>query len=37
VVIYRLPLGISVNNPRRSYCPSCKNQIQESPTGDWNS
>jgi leader peptidase (prepilin peptidase)/N-methyltransferase len=27
VVIYRLPLGISVNNPRRSYCPKCKNQI----------
>ena len=23
VVIYRLPLGISVNNPRRSFCPSC--------------
>ena len=27
VVIYRLPLGISVNNPRRSFCPSCKYQI----------
>lgn len=27
VVIYRLPLGISVNKPRRSFCPSCKNQI----------
>lgn len=27
VVIYRLPLGISVNNPRRSYCFSCKKQI----------
>ncbi|MCE9519396.1 MAG: prepilin peptidase [Verrucomicrobia bacterium] len=27
VVIYRLPLGISVNNPRRSFCPSCKKQI----------
>ncbi len=27
VVIYRLPLGISVNNPKRSYCPSCKYQI----------
>ncbi len=27
VVIYRLPRGISVNEPRRSFCPSCKNQI----------
>jgi leader peptidase (prepilin peptidase)/N-methyltransferase len=27
VVIYRLPLGISVNKPRRSFCPSCKKQI----------
>lgn len=27
VVIYRVPLGISVNNPRRSFCPSCKKQI----------
>lgn len=27
VVIYRLPLGISVNRPRRSFCPSCKYQI----------
>lgn len=27
VVIYRLPLGISVNNPKRSFCPSCKYQI----------
>lgn len=27
VVIYRLPLGISVNNPKRSFCPSCKQQI----------
>ncbi|MFN0079661.1 MAG: prepilin peptidase [Prosthecobacter sp.] len=27
VVIYRLPLGISVNNPKRSFCPSCKHQI----------
>lgn len=27
VVIYRLPLEISVNNPRRSFCPSCKKQI----------
>jgi leader peptidase (prepilin peptidase) / N-methyltransferase len=27
VVIYRVPLGISVDNPRRSFCPSCKKQI----------
>ena len=27
VVIYRLPLGISVNNPRRSFCFGCKKQI----------
>lgn len=27
VVIYRLPRGMSVNQPRRSFCPSCKNQI----------
>lgn len=27
VVIYRVPLGISVNNPSRSFCPSCKQQI----------
>lgn len=27
VVIYRLPLGLSVNQPRRSFCPSCKYQI----------
>lgn len=27
VVIYRLPLGISVDKPRRSFCPSCKYQI----------
>jgi leader peptidase (prepilin peptidase)/N-methyltransferase len=27
VVIYRLPLGLSVNNPKRSFCPSCKYQI----------
>lgn len=24
VVIYRLPLGLSTNNPRRSFCPSCR-------------
>ena len=27
VVIYRLPLGISLSNPRRSFCPLCKYQI----------
>lgn len=27
VVIYRLPLGISVNKPNRSFCPLCKNQL----------
>lgn len=27
VVIYRLPLGISVHNPKRSFCPLCKYQI----------
>jgi leader peptidase (prepilin peptidase)/N-methyltransferase len=27
VVIYRLPLGLSVNNPRRSFCFSCKKPI----------
>jgi leader peptidase (prepilin peptidase)/N-methyltransferase len=27
VVIYRLPLGMSVDKPRRSFCPSCKKMI----------
>ncbi|MEQ1860830.1 MAG: prepilin peptidase, partial [Chthoniobacteraceae bacterium] len=27
VCIYRLPLDLSVNEPRRSFCPSCKYQI----------
>ncbi len=27
VCIYRLPLGISVNEPKRSFCPQCKAQI----------
>ena len=27
VVIYRVPLGLSVNEPRRSFCPQCKYQI----------
>lgn len=27
VVIYRLPNGLSVNEPKRSFCPKCKTQI----------
>ncbi len=27
VVIYRMPLGIPVNNPSRSFCPKCKKPI----------
>jgi leader peptidase (prepilin peptidase)/N-methyltransferase len=27
VCIYRLPLDLSVNQPRRSFCPSCKKQL----------
>ena len=27
VVIYRLPLGLSVNKPKRSFCPQCKKSI----------
>jgi leader peptidase (prepilin peptidase)/N-methyltransferase len=27
VCIYRMPLGLSVNEPRRSFCPRCKWQI----------
>lgn len=27
VVIYRLPLGLSVNDPKRSFCPKCKSPI----------
>lgn len=27
VCIYRIPLGLSVNEPRRSFCPHCKKQI----------
>ncbi|RYD37380.1 MAG: prepilin peptidase [Verrucomicrobiaceae bacterium] len=27
VVIYRLPLGLSTNHPRRSFCPLCKADI----------
>ena len=28
VVIYRLPRGLSVSKPRRSFCPSCREPIQ---------
>jgi leader peptidase (prepilin peptidase)/N-methyltransferase len=28
VCIYRLPLDLSVNEPRRSFCPSCKKQLK---------
>ena len=27
VVIYRVPRGLSVNNPKRSFCPSCRKEI----------
>ncbi len=27
VVIYRIPRGLSVNKPKRSYCPTCKKEI----------
>lgn len=27
VVIYRLPLGMSVNEPKRSFCPMCKERL----------
>jgi leader peptidase (prepilin peptidase)/N-methyltransferase len=27
VVIYRVPLGMSVNEPKRSFCPKCKGDI----------
>lgn len=27
VVIYRMPRGLSVNNPRNSFCPSCKARL----------
>ncbi len=28
VVIYRVPLNLSVNEPKRSFCPKCKNQLK---------
>jgi len=27
VVIYRIPLGLSVNEPKRSFCPKCRHRI----------
>src|SRR6059058_947663 len=38
VCIYRLPLNLSINQPRRSFCPSCKTQIpwhQNLPLVSW--
>ncbi len=38
VCIYRMPLDLSVNEPRRSFCPACKTQIpwhQNLPLVSW--
>ena len=38
VVIYRVPIGLSVNEPKRSFCPSCKYNIpwyQNIPIVSW--
>lgn len=38
VVIYRLPRGLSVNTPSRSFCPDCKKEIPwylNIPIGSW--
>ena len=38
VCIYRLPLDLSINKPRRSFCPSCKTPIpwqQNIPLASW--
>jgi prepilin signal peptidase PulO-like enzyme (type II secretory pathway) len=28
VCVYRIPLGLTVNQPRRSFCPSCGHQVE---------
>src|SRR5271165_5857163 len=28
VCIYRIPIGLTVTRPRRSFCPACKSQIK---------
>jgi prepilin signal peptidase PulO-like enzyme (type II secretory pathway) len=28
VCIYRIPIGLSVNEPRRSFCPVCRHQVE---------
>ncbi len=38
VCVYRMPLGLSVNEPKRSFCPNCKAQIawhQNIPVLSW--
>lgn len=38
VVIYRMPRGLSVNEPRRSFCPNCRKEIPwylNIPIGSW--
>ena len=38
MVIYRVPAGLSVNSPRRSFCPKCKTEIpwyRNIPVGTW--
>src|SRR5947209_18069863 len=38
VCIYRMPLDLSINRPKRSFCPNCKVQIpwhQNLPLGSW--
>jgi leader peptidase (prepilin peptidase) / N-methyltransferase len=28
VCIYRIPIGLTVTKPKRSFCPSCRTQIK---------